>query len=1114
MAARKRAVKDDAVYAQPSTRVATRWTPALIRSAELSADGGYLRSAADCFDWILTDERCRGVFETRVGSLLGAPIEFEAGAKRARVAKRVLRALEAQEDWWEMLPEASMLRLLVWGLGLGVSLGELFPWDDKHSRLVPTLRWWHPRWLRYDHLASKWMLTVGSVRTAGTTEIEITPGDRRWLLFCPFGVEEPWRFGLWRGVSRPRLLKSLAIDDWGRHSEIASRLVVEGQSPEVEISSQVRKELARDIESAGSGQVIALPGGVTAKLIELTANTRDIYEAQISCANLAYSVGVLGQNMTTEIRGGSFAASQTSSEVEARRIRYDAEVTSTIIHDQVLVPWAEVNFGSADVAPWPQWMVEPPKDSVKWASTLAQAVPPLLALEKRFTDAGLPSPVDWEAVFKELGVPAAEGYDFVDQLRKAELEKERKAKEQPPSPPGTPDSSDGEQPQDEEQDGKNGAPPPAPKGAPSPKAPSRASATVDVVGSAETDLRAATKEESDAERNELQDWTDLINREASEDGTEVLREDVAKLLEDLRKAGTWTILRDNLIRRLGKMNAEELAKTLQEPLTLLQIAGRASELESIEQIANWPKLGQDADRWRRAIELFRTRTNLLRSEFDLLEAAARTRAFTVAHVIHLDLISEIHDSLVKAERQQQRFEEWRDAQWEALAKEWELGGGPRTPDHIAWRLETIYRTNTQAALNAGRYGQQVDPDILAMRPYWLLVVVDDFRTSDICREFIRPKVILPASDPFWSTHYPPLHYCCRDRVTTLDAEQARAKGVLDAAPTVKAGEGFGAAPGRTLAEWKPDLSDRDQDLARVTRERLADVPPPPKPETLSRRLPAKYDPKHWIDDYRNRYDEDAALALAQGRVALERGLDMQPAEVAERLRDISPNYGGYVGVLENAAKAQPGKSVRQLELAKLDEDAARAAAAVAGHSARIRRAESGDLHMQVAVPKNDWPGNPRKAVEEAEQFFHQLADASLDRPDGWGAEFGWLRGEMQPAARNVRVSPGGSVLEHELAHAFEHLNPRIHAACLSFLRSRTRDEGLRALASFDPSYGDNEWTRPDKFLDPYVGKDYDGRATEVLSMGLEWLHAGSAVDLMAKDREMLLFVLGCLSGKI
>jgi phage gp29-like protein len=1165
LAAGKRAVKDPQVYVQPSARTATKWTPGLIRWAELSADGGSLRAAADCFDWILTDERCRGVFETRVGSLLGAALEFEDGAKRARVAQRVLRALEVQEDWWAMLPEASLMKVMVWGLGLGLGLGELFPWEDKHGRLVPSLRWWNPRWLRYDFMTGTWMLTVSRGPGLGATEeIEIHPGDRRWLLFCPFGNETPWVFGLWRGVSRFRLLKSLAVDDWGRHSENAARLVVEGQSPEVEISLQVRKELARDIKNAGAGQVIALPGGVTAKLIELTANTRDIYQAQVDCANLAYAVGVLGQNMTTEIRGGSFAASQTSSEVEARRIRYDAEVGATIIHDQVLVPWAEVNFGSADVAPWPKWMVEPPKDTVKWASTLAQAVPPLLELEKRFTNAGLESPVDWEEVFKELGVPAVEGYDFLAKL---------KAPTPPPLPP--PQTIGGEEEEENASEAGQASGENAPtktfaarfsewlhhggskeelddllaqyrqaiekavrdgahawanavssqKVPPHPKVQSESSGPVELTGIAGVELAGigiselrAEKADPDRHGESVQDWTDDINREAAHEATESLRPEVEQLIDELRKAGTWTLARETLVRRLGNMGAEELANTLHEPLTLLQLAGTASELESLEKAANWPKLGKEAGRWQEAIDLLRKKTNVSRADFDLLDAAARTRAFTVAHVTHLDLIAEIHDSLVKAERAQQRFEDWRDEQWDKLAKEWELHGGPRTPAHIAWRLETIWRTNTQAALNAGRYAQQVDPDILALRPYWYLVVVDDGRTSDICRELISPKVILPASDPVWSRLYPPLHHCCRDRVTTLDAEQARAKGILKAAPTTKAADGFGAAPGKTLPEWEPDLTTRPPELAEMTRRKLADVPKPPKTEPLTRKLPAKYDPDHWFWLYRERYDEEAARAMAQGRVALERGLDMPIGDAVTQVRSLadSASLWRVQSTLEELAAGHPEKTLRQLrqlQIGKDQKNTAEAAAAIVGHCSRVTKSDR--LGLRVTNPKSDWPGNPALWAESTEGFFVQMVDRNLTAPTGWTAEFGWKRGEMVPLEKLVRVSPKAGVLHHELAHAFEELNPAVHHACVAFLRSRTQGEVLHALANFDPSYGDNEFTRPDKFGDPYVGKHYpDDRFTEVLSMGTQWIADGSWASFADQDRDMLLLILGCLSGRI
>jgi hypothetical protein len=69
------------------------------------------------------------------------------------------------------------------------------------------------------------------------------------------------------------------------------------------------------------------------------------------------------------------------------------------------------------------------------------------------------------------------------------------------------------------------------------------------------------------------------------------------------------------------------------------------------------------------------------------------------------------------------------------------------------------------------------------------------------------------------------------------------------------------------------------------------------------------------------------------------------------------------------------------------------------------------------------------------------------------------------------------------------------------------------LAALDCEIAPNggEFTREDHYIDAYWGKDYGGRADEVLTMAMETVISGSDFGrLYRNDREMLDFIVGIL----
>lgn len=95
---------------------------------------------------------------------------------------------------------------------------------------------------------------------------------------------------------------------------------------------------------------------------------------------------------------------------------------------------------------------------------------------------------------------------------------------------------------------------------------------------------------------------------------------------------------------------------------------------------------------------------------------------------------------------------------------------------------------------------------------------------------------------------------------------------------------------------------------------------------------------------------------------------------------------------------------------------------------------------------------------------------------------------------------------HELGHRFERTIKDILDVEQSFYSRRTDGEPLQWLGA---SYAKTEKTRKDNFIDAYMGKDYNGKAYELDSMGFQYAYFSPRT--LAKDEDMQAWILGQLA---
>jgi hypothetical protein len=157
-----------------------------------------------------------------------------------------------------------------------------------------------------------------------------------------------------------------------------------------------------------------------------------------------------------------------------------------------------------------------------------------------------------------------------------------------------------------------------------------------------------------------------------------------------------------------------------------------------------------------AVSFMKSRIPITKAEWNKLEPNLRFRAFTVARLAQCDYIDTARQVLCRAMETGKGVGETYK-QWQRLQVLAEDNAMKLRPGY--W--ENVFRTNTQTAYTAGK----LMPFRNNPPPAWRLLIVDDSRTSDICRGLIREgkqSLALASDHPFWAAFgFPPYHFQCR-----------------------------------------------------------------------------------------------------------------------------------------------------------------------------------------------------------------------------------------------------------------------------------------------------------------------------------------------------------------
>lgn len=179
----------------------------------------------------------------------------------------------------------------------------------------------------------------------------------------------------------------------------------------------------------------------------------------------------------------------------------------------------------------------------------------------------------------------------------------------------------------------------------------------------------------------------------------------------------------------------------------------------------------------------------LHFDYDEIKFEAHQRAFTVAKVTQIDLLSDIQASLENAFVEGQSYQSWVKELKPTLQKHGWFGKSvevinPKTNEKKSievgsTRLKKIFYTNTRTAYAQSRARAQEQ----SSDEYLRYVAILDSRTRHT--HAALHGLILKKKDPFWEKNYPPNGWNCRCRVDSYSKDDLDEFGFKESSPAQK-----------------------------------------------------------------------------------------------------------------------------------------------------------------------------------------------------------------------------------------------------------------------------------------------------------------------------------------
>lgn len=314
-------------------------TPRRLARIFRQANEGDIRSQMELFEEM--EEKDTHLFaqlQTRKLAVTGLDYEiqpFSESEEDEEIAAFVADTLSGIEDF-----DSKLIDMLD-AIGKGISLMEI-EWDvnEEGRNVIDNLEYIHSKKLCWDYRTDE-MLIMTREHPEGIPLPENKFVVHRYK--ARSGHES--RCGLLRVIAWMYLFKNYDIKDWISFCEVFGMPLRLGKY-DLSASEDDKKQLEEALISLGTDAAGIIPSSTIIEFIESNKTTSTTaYEGLARYCDEQISKAVLGQTLTSDSGGGSYAQSKTHNDVRHDLTVADAKSLAVTIRRDIIKPLVEYNFG-------------------------------------------------------------------------------------------------------------------------------------------------------------------------------------------------------------------------------------------------------------------------------------------------------------------------------------------------------------------------------------------------------------------------------------------------------------------------------------------------------------------------------------------------------------------------------------------------------------------------------------------------------------------------------------------------------------------------------------------------------------------------------------------------